>query len=329
MKTRMTELLGIEHPIMCGGMMWLARPQLCAAISNGGGLGNLTAGNYESEEAFRNAIHETRELTDRPFCVNITLMPSVRISMDLHQIYYRVCCEEKVPALEISGAPLDVYFGPGAIEQLKKAGVKLIHKLGSVKHAQHAEKVGYDAVIAAGFEEGGHPLDDDVTTMLLTPRISEAVDIPVITTGGIADGRSLAASIVLGADGVMMATRFIASHECLAHPDTKEHLVHRQEHETTMVCKSVHLQMRVLKNEQARKVLEVESKGGGLDEIIPLMSGEQAMSAWESGDTERAPLAVGQSIGLIHDILPCREIMEGMVRDAEETLTKAGQRVLG
>jgi nitronate monooxygenase len=165
--------------------------------------------------------------------------------------------------------------------------------------------------------------------MLLTPRIAEAVDIPVITCGGIADGRSLAAAIVLGADGVMMATRFIASNECIAHPDTKEHLVQRQEHETTMICKSVQLQMRVLKNEQARKVLEVEANGGGLDEIIPLMAGEHAMDAWETGDVERAPLAVGQSIGLIHEVLSCQEVIDQMVRDAEETLSQARQRILG
>ncbi len=327
MKTRMTELLGIEHPIMCGGMMWLAKPGLCAAISNAGGLGNLTAGNYESEEDFRNAINETRALTDKPFCVNITLMPSHRITMEMHQTYYRVCCEEKVNSLEISGAPLDVYFGPDAIGLAKDAGVKLIHKLGSEKHARHAEKVGYDAVIAAGFEEGGHPLDDDVTTMVLTPRISEAIDLPVITCGGIADGRSLAASIVLGADGVMMATRFIATDECIAHPDTKEHIVDRREHETTMICKSLNLQMRVLENQRAREVLEVEANGGGLDEIMPLIGGEHAMGAWESGDVETAPLAVGQSIGLIHDVPSCQEIIEGMVRDAEKTLAEAQQRV--
>ena len=327
MKTRMTELLGIEHPIMCGGMMWLAKPGLCAAISNAGGLGNLTAGNHDSEDAFREAVHQTRALTDKPFCVNITLMPSVRITKELHEAYLSVCCEEQVAALEISGAPVDRYFGPEAIPRAKEAGVKLIHKLGSVKHALHAAKVGYDAVIAAGFEEGGHPLEEDVTTMLLTPRLAESVDIPVITTGGIADGRGMAASIVLGADGVMMASRFIASDECLAHTRTKEHLVERQENDTTLICKSLHLQMRVLKNEQARKVHEVEANHGGLDEIIPLLAGEHAMGAWESGDVERAPLAVGQSIGLINEVLSCREIIEGMVRDAEECLAKAQQRI--
>lgn len=201
MRTRMTELFGIEHPVMCGGMMWLAKPELCAAISNAGGLGNLTAGNYESKEEFREAVAETRRLTDRPFCVNITLMPSVRITKELHQDYFDVCCEESVAAIEISGTPIDRYLGSEAVDRAGEAGVKLIHKLGAVRHAKHAESAGYDAVIAAGIEEGGHPLDDDVTTMVLTPRISETISLPVITAGGIADGRGLAAALVLGGSG--------------------------------------------------------------------------------------------------------------------------------
>ena len=327
MKTRMTELFGIKHPVMCGGMMWLAKPELCAAISNAGGLGNLTSGNYDSGDDFRKAIDNTRQLTDRPFCVNITLLPSVRITKEMHQEYFRVCCEEKVAAIEISGAPLDRYLGVDAVNQAKKAGVKLIHKVGSVKHARHAEEVGYDAVIAAGFEEGGHPLNDDVTTMLLTPRICESVKIPVITAGGIADGRSLAAALVLGAEGAMMASRFIATKECLAHPKIKEELVRRQENDTTLICRTIDLQMRALKNELVSKVLEVESRHGGLEEIIPLMSGKRSEKAWENGDVEGAPLAVGQSIGLIKEIVSCRELLENMVREAEQVLNDVRQRL--
>ena len=327
MKTRMTELFGIKHPVMCGGMMWLAKPELCAAISNAGGLGNLTSGNYDSGDDFRKAIDNTRQLTDRPFCVNITLLPSVRITKEMHQEYFRVCCEEKVAAIEISGAPLDRYLGVDAVNQAKKAGVKLIHKVGSVKHARHAEEVGYDAVIAAGFEEGGHPLNDDVTTMLLTPRICESVKIPVITAGGIADGRSLAAALVLGAEGAMMASRFIAAKECLAHPKIKEELVRRQENDTTLICRTIDLQMRALKNELVSKVLEVESRHGGLEEIIPLMSGKRSEKAWENGDVEGAPLAVGQSIGLIKEIVSCRELLENMVREAEQVLNDVRQRL--
>jgi len=323
----MMELFGIKHPVMCGGMMWLAKPELCAAISNAGGLGNLTSGNYETGGSLRKAIDRTRQLTDKPFCVNITLLPSVRITKEMHQDYFRVCCEEKVAAIEISGAPLDRYLGVDAINQAKKAGVKLIHKVGSVKHARHAEEVGYDAVIAAGFEEGGHPLNDDVTTMLLTPRICESVKLPVITAGGIADGRSLAAALVLGAEGVMMASRFIATKECLAHPKIKEEIILRQENDTTLVLRTVDLQMRALKNELVSKVLEVESRRGGLEEILPLMSGNRSEKALESGDVNGAALAVGQSIGLIKEILSCQELLEKMVREAEEVLSDVQQRL--
>lgn len=309
--------------------MWLAKPELCAAISNAGGLGNLTSGNYDSGDDFRKAIGETRRLTSKPFCVNITFMPSVRITKEMHQEYFRVCCEEKVAAIEVSGAPLDRYLGVDAVNRAKKAGVKLIHKLGSVRHARHAEEAGYDAVIAAGFEEGGHPLNDDVTTMLLTPRLSESVKIPVITAGGIADGRSLAAALVLGAEGVMMASRFIATKECLAHPKIKEELIRRQENDTTLLCGTIDLQMRALKNELVRQVLEIEARHGSLEEIIPLIGGERSRKAWESGDVDGAPLAVGQSIGLIRDIVSCRELLERMVRDAEKILASVQRRLKG
>jgi nitronate monooxygenase len=325
----MTTLFGIKYPIMCGGMMWLAKPELCAAISNAGGLGNLTSGNYESGNELDNAIVKTRQLTDKPFCVNITLLPSVRITKEMHQEYFRVCCEEKVAAIEISGAPLDRYLGVDAVDQAKKAGVKLIHKVGSVRHARHAEEAGYDAVIAAGFEEGGHPLNDDVTTMLLTPRICDSVKIPVITAGGIADGRSLAAALVLGAEGVMMASRFIATKECTAHPKIKEELIRRQENDTTLILGTLDLQMRALKNELVSKVLEVESRHGGLEEIIPLISGKRSEKAWENGDVDGAPLAVGQSIGLIKEIVSCRELLETMVREAEHILSEIQRRLRG
>ena len=300
--------------------MWLAKPRLCSAISNAGGLGNLTAGNYDSADELRVAIAETRRLTDRPFCVNITLLPSVRITKELHADYFDVCCEEKVAALEISGAPLDRYLGPEYVDRAKKAGVRLIHKLGSVRHAKHAESAGYDAVIAAGIEEGGHPLDDDVTTMVLTPRISETVGIPVITAGGIADGRGLAAALVLGGSGVMMASRFIATSECVAHENIKEELVRRQEYDTNLICKSIELQMRCLKNEISRRVLEIEAGHGTFDDILPYMIGERSKEAWNTGDVEMAPLAVGQSIGLIKEVMSCADLLDWMVREAEAIL---------
>ena len=248
-KTAITEMFGIQYPILCGAMMYLCKPKLCAAVSNAGGMGNLTAGNWETEEAFRQAIEETRKLTNKPFTVNITLLPSVRLNPENYQMYVRVCAEEKIAALEISGTPIDKALGMETIEMLKKAGVRMFHKVGSVRHAVHAEKVGYDGIYAAGVEEGGHPLNDDVTTMLLTPRIAESVKIPVVTVGGIADGRSLAAALVLGAQGVMMASRFIATQECEVHEAIKQELIKRQENETILYGQTTGLQGRGLKEQ--------------------------------------------------------------------------------
>ena len=290
-------------------------------------MGNLTAGTYDTGEEFREAVAETRRLTERPFCVNITLMPSVRITRELHLQYFDVCCEEGVAALEISGTPLDRYLGVEAVRRAKESGVKLIHKLGSVRHARHAESAGYDAVIAAGIEEGGHPLDDDVATMVLTPRVSESVGIPVITAGGVADGRGLAAALALGGSGVMMASRFIATQECLANVKIKEELVRRQEFETTMICKTLNMQMRCLKNVIAQKVLDVEAGNGTFEDVLPYMLGEKSKTAWEVGDADMAPLAVGQSIGLINDVPTCRELLERMVGQAEGLLGGSGLTV--
>ena len=225
MKTAITEMFGIKYPIICGAMMWLCKPTLCAAISNAGGMGNLTAANYETEEGFRNAIRETRKLTDRPFMVGITILPSVRITAGHHQMYLRICAEEKVSGIEVSGDPVNKAVGPEYIDMLKKAGVKLFHKVGSVRHALHAQKAGYDGIYAAGIEEGGHPLDDDVTTMVLTPRIA----------------------------------------------------------------------------------------------------GERMKQAWDDGDVDVAPMMVGQSIGLIQDVPTCKELLERMVKEAEEALARVNK----
>ena len=322
-KTAITDMFGIRYPILCGAMMWICKPRFCAAVSDAGGMGNLTAGNYESEESFREAIRETRRLTDRPFMVNITLLPSIRITPEHHKIYCRVCAEERVSGIEFSGTPVDKACGMQTVEMLKKAGVKLFHKVGAVRHALHAEKAGYDGIYAAGIEEGGHPLNDDVTTMVLTPRIVESVKIPVVTVGGIADGRSLAAALILGAQGVMMASRFVATKECEVHENVKQELLRRHEYETVIFGKSIGLQGRALKNRVLEEVLAIEARGGGLEELIPLLAGPRIREAWEKGDVDYAPLMVGQSIGLIRDIPTCRELIERMAAEAGEHLKRA------
>jgi len=325
MKTRITEMLGIEYPILCGGMMRLAYPGLCAAISNAGGLGNLTAGNFETREEFEQAIRTTREMTNKPFWVNVTLLPAISISEDRYREYFDTIAAERVTAVEISGTPLDKFDGGIHLKKLKDAGVKIIHKVGSVRHAKHAEKAGYDAVIAAGIEEGGHPLNDNVATTVLTPRIVESVGIPVITTGGIADGRGLAAALCLGAEGVMMASRFICTDECDVHPAVQEELMRRHEFETVLYGNTIGLQGRALLNDSIRKVLEIEARGGGLDEIIPHIAGALGPEIWQEGKVDAGSINVGQSIGLIHEVVPVRQLLETMVSEAREIMGRAGR----
>jgi NADH:quinone reductase (non-electrogenic) len=325
MKTAITEMFTIEYPIICGAMMWLCKPKLCAAVSNAGGMGNLTAGNYEDEDAFREAIRETRKLTDRPFMVNVTILPSVHITAEHHKMFLRVCAEEKVAGLEISGTPLDKAAGKEYIDMLKKAGVKLFHKVGSVRHAVHAEKIGYDGIYAAGIEEGGHPLNDDVTTMVLTPRIVESVKVPVVTVGGIANGRTMAAALALGAQGVMMATRFVATKECEVHDNIKQEIIRRQENETTLICKSIGLQGRAIRNKLAEDVLAIEAQHGGLEKLIPLMSGKRVKEAWETGNVDIAPMMMGQSVGMVKDVPTCKELIERMVSEAKAEIERVAK----
>lgn len=324
-KTAITEMFGAKYPIICGAMMWLCKPKLCAAVCNAGGIGNLTAGNYETAAEFREAIRETRRLTDKPFTVAITLLPSVRITPEHHKMYVQICAEEKIAGIEFSGTPLDKVAGMEAVDLLKKAGVKMFHKVGALRHAVHAEKIGFDGVYAAGVEEGGHPLNDDVTSMVLTPKIAATVKIPVVTVGGIADGRTMAAALALGAEGVMMASRFIATRECEVHDNIKQELIRRQEFDTILYGNSIGLQGRGLKSKVIAEVLAIEERHGGFEELIPLLSGQRVKEAWQTGDVDYAPLMVGQSIGLINDIPTCKELLDRMAQEAKDSLTRAAK----
>ncbi|MCP4132238.1 MAG: nitronate monooxygenase [bacterium] len=317
MKTQITEMFGIKYPVMCGAMYLLGEPVLTAAISNAGGMGNLTAGNYKTPDELREAIRETKKLTDKPFMVGITILPSFHITMDDHKNNLTVCAEEKVAGIEVSGTPLNK-LGMEYIEMLKKAGVKMFHKVGCLRHALHAEKVGYDGIYAAGIEEGGHPLNEDVTTMVLTPKIAESVKIPVVAVGGIADGKSMSAALSLGAEGVMMASRFIATNECQVHQNIKDDVVKRQENETTLICKSIGLQGRAIKNKIVDEILEAEAKGATLQDLVPLITGDRCKDAWKTGDVEVAPMMMGQSIGRIYDIMSCADLLEKMVQEAKD-----------
>lgn len=327
MKTRITELFGIKYPVQCGGMLWIATPELAAAISNAGAMGNLTSGNYNSGDEFREAVDKTRELTDKPFIVNITTMPSIRLPVELLQEFFRVSCEKKVAAIEIAGAPVDTFLGPEYIPMAKESGTKVVQKVGTVKHAVHAQKVGYDAVTVAGFEEGGFPHKDNISTMLLVPKTAESVDIPVLAAGGMVDGKSLAAALALGADGMMMATRFLATKESNVHPNIHQVLLDKGEADTSLNLQTLlgqfGLQVRALRNEIIRKVEKVEQEGGDFSELLPLISGQRAKEVWKNGNAEEAMLTVGQSIGRINDIPTVAELMERIMIEAKQALKKS------
>jgi nitronate monooxygenase len=316
MKTRATDLFGIKYPIFCGGIFGMAEPNLCAAISNAGGLGNITAAYYEKEDELREAICQAREKTANPFSVNITMLPS-RISEDLYNMYFRVCCEEKVAVIEVSGRPADEYIGG-----CHKAGIKLIHKVGALKHALHAQKAGYDAVYALGFEAGGHPTFDNVTTMLLTNQLSGILKIPVIAAGGIADGRGLAAALSLGAAGVMMATRFIMTEECVTHQNIKREFIKRNVNDTAMICTTTILQGRALRTPLVEEVLAIEKRGGGFEEIRPLITARRIENSLRRGDVNAAVWYVGQTIGLINDLPKCQELIAQMIKEAKAAAEK-------
>ena len=314
MKTRITELFGIEAPIICGGMLWATDAKLCAEISEAGGLGCITADQYTSGDALREAIREVKALTDKPFGVNITLMKSFRITEETFIDFFRVCAEEKVANIEVSGL-----FATDFIPMLHQAGVKITHKVGAVRHAMKIERLGYDAVIVAGVEEGGHPLADNVATSVLLPKVAESVKIPVLATGGMVDGKSLASALCLGADGIMMATRFIASDECWVHDNIKNWIVQLNETDTDLFCHTT-LQARGVKNSVLAKVNELEKNGADQSEIVRAVSGKKLRQALETGDTEGAAFLFGQSIGRIHEVKSCAAIIHDTVAEAEAVL---------
>ncbi|NIB38478.1 nitronate monooxygenase [Pseudomaricurvus alkylphenolicus] len=317
-QTPISEMFDLRYPIICGAMMWLGTPRLCEVVADAGGMGTLTAAIYKTEEEFRDAVVETKKrLNGRSFMVGVTILPSIAVSDEHHKMYLRVCAEEKVPGIEVSGAPIDRACGMDYLDALKEAGVRLFHKVGSLRHAKHAQKVGYDGVYCAGIEEGGHPLNDDVSTMVLTPKFADELSIPVVTTGGIADGRSMAAALALGASGVMMATRFMATTDCCEiHDNIRNELVKRQEYETELIAKNLGLQCRALSNGVVKEINKVEAANGGLDEMMPLMTGQRAKKGWIVGDVDLGVYTVGQTIGRINDIPTTAELLERMAKEA-------------
>jgi NAD(P)H-dependent flavin oxidoreductase YrpB (nitropropane dioxygenase family) len=312
-KTRITELLGIEYPIVGGCMMHVSGPEFVAAISNAGALGLMASAMFSSQDSFRQSVRRVRSLTDRPFGVNLSLFPALRpIDNDL---YVEVILEEAVPVVETSGhRPPEELLG-----RLKAAGVKTMHKCVSVRHALSAHKAGVDAVTIFGSEGGGHVGELGLSTMALVPRTADVVDVPVLAAGGIADGRGLLAALALGADGVTIGTRLLVTEECPIHDSLKRALIAASELDTVLVLGSLHNTLRAWKNPAALKVAELEANQGDLWEILSMVAGTETRRMYREGDLETGVIACSQSIGLVTEIMPVADLLRKMVDQAAVT----------
>jgi len=311
LKTRITEFFGIERPIVQGGLMWIARAELAAAVANAGGIGFMTALTHSEPEGLRAEIRTCRQLTDKPFGVNLTFLPTLRPPD--YPAYIQVCIDEGVRFIETAGRNPEPYM-----EAIKGAGMRVIHKCTSVRHAIKAAKIGCDAVSIDGFEAAGHPGEDDVTSLILVPLTRDAIALPIIASGGFADGRGLVAALGLGADGMNMGTRFVATREAPVHDNVKQALVGHSERDTRLIMRSLRNTERVMHNTAADKVLDIEARGNTqIEEIIPFVSGLVGKTMLEEGDMEKGTLAAGQCMGLIRDIPTCRELLDRIMAEAE------------
>ena len=317
LKTRITELLGIKYPITQGGMMWVSRAELVAAVSNAGALGIIAAFTFPTPQELAAEIKKTRTLTDKPFGVNITLLPTLR-PRDIDG-YISAVIDSGVKIVETAGRNPEQYM-----PRFKAAGVKVIHKCTAVRFAQTAQRIGCDAVSIDGFECAGAPGEEDVTSLVLIPLTVDAVDIPVIASGGFGDGRGLVAALALGADGVNMGTRFMATQECPIHPKVKEWLVRSTERDTMLVMRSLRNTERVLRNATAEKVVEMEKRNATLEEMASLLSGKRGLELYETGDLDRGLVACGQVVGLIRDIPTVKEVVDRIIKEAEDVISRIG-----
>ncbi|ULK96228.1 nitronate monooxygenase family protein [Bradyrhizobium sp. I71] len=312
MKTAITELFGIEHPIIQGGMHFVGFAELAAAVSNAGGLGIITGLTQKTPELLAKEIARCRDLTDKPFGVNLTFLPT--FSAPPYPEYIAAIVEGGIKAVETAGRSPEAYM-----PALKAAGIKVIHKCTSVRHSLKAERIGCDAVSVDGFECGGHPGEDDIPNMILLPRAAEELKIPFVASGGMADGRSLVAALALGAAGMNMGTRFIATKEAPVHQNVKNALVAATELDTRLIMRSLRNTERVLKNANVDRLLEIEREKGDkltIDDIHDQVAGVYPRIMLD-GQMDAGAWSCGMVAGLIHDIPSCKELIDRIMAEAE------------
>jgi nitronate monooxygenase len=320
-KTAITELFGIEHPIIQGGMHYVGFAELAAAVSNAGGLGIITGLTQKTPELLAKEIARCRDMTDKPFGVNLTFLPT--FTAPPYPEYIAAIREGGVKVVETAGRSPEQYM-----PALKTAGIKVIHKCTSVRHSLKAEKIGCDAVSVDGFECGGHPGEDDIPNMILLPRAADELKVPFVASGGMADARSLVAALAMGAAGMNMGTRFIATKEAPVHPNVKKALVEATELDTRLVMRALRNTERVLKNKGVDALLEIEREKGAslkIEDIHDQVAGVYPKTMVD-GDMEAGAWSCGMVVGLINDIPSVEELIDRIMTEAEEIIR---QRLIG
>ena len=322
-KTKITEMLGIEYPLVGGTMAWISNPEFVAAMGEAGGIGVLASANYDTKEEFAAALDQVRELSDKPFGVNINLFPSMR-PID-NDDYTDVLIDKGVRVVETSG-----HAAPESLSRrFKEAGMVWIHKCVGVRYARKAQSLGADIVTVVGYENGGATGKLDIGTLVLIPTVVDAVEVPVIGGGGVSDGRGVAAALALGAQGVIMGTRLLLTKEAPLHDDLKTALINAGELDTRLVMRSIGATHRVWANEAAAKCQELEGQGADLPAILQVVAGEKAKVMYNTGDLSAGIIACGQGIGLAKEIPTMKELFSGIMAQAEEIGGRLGAGEMG
>ncbi|MGR3780793.1 MAG: NAD(P)H-dependent flavin oxidoreductase [Albimonas sp.] len=322
MKTRVTELLGTQYPIIQGGMQWVGRAEMASAVSNAGGLGILTALTQPTPDALAAEIARCREMTDKPFGVNLTIFPTAQPVP--YEEYLDAALGNGVKVIETAGRSPKEFIG-----KIHEAGGKVVHKCTSVRHALSAERAGVDAISIDGFEAAGHPGEDDVGGLILFPAAARAVKVPLIASGGIGDGATMAAAFALGAEGINMGTRFCATQEAPIHENIKKAIVEAGERDTILIFRTFRNTGRVLKNAVSEEVVSIETRPGGAEfgDVHALIAGARGRAALESGEVNDGLVWASQVCGLIDDIPTCAELIERMVSECRAKLSAAAAAV--
>lgn len=315
LRTKFTDVFGVEHPIVQGGMQWVGRAELVAAVANAGALGFITALTQPTPQALADEIVRCKDLTDRPFGVNLTILPT--INPPPYEEYRAVIVESAIPIVETAGSNPAPH-----LPMFHDHGIKVLHKCTSVRHAVKAQRLGVDGISIDGFECAGHPGEDDIPGLVLIPAAARQIDIPMIASGGFADARGLVAALALGADGINMGTRFMCTRESPIHQSVKQAIVAGSELDTELIFRPLRNTARVASNNVSRQVIEILDGGGKFDDVRNLVAGARGRTVFDTGDLDAGVWTVGTAMGLIEDIPAVAELVDRMVSGAEELITE-------